>query len=145
MPEVYSMSRWNEEDKYGEKPMLGDRVVHSIKHKKPKRVFKRGCPENNHGPHYYAATKSITVYVDRDRPVKNQINYRTHCIFCYKGGKSYYSWKTTPHPPASLEVLKTEVRTMGRFVRDETGYHLTYDKHVVYDGETDQHGKIVTR
>lgn len=148
MPEIYSMSRWNEEDKYGEKPMRGDRYVRSIRHKngkKPKKVYKRGCENNNYGPHLYAGNKSITVYVDRERPFRDQVNITSYCLFCNKRGKSYYGWKSTPNPPSSLEVIRTDVRFVGEYVRDEHGWRLTYDKIVSYDGETDKNGARVER
>ena len=140
MPEVYSMSRWNEEDKYGDKAMIGDRVVRSIRHKRKKEKTKRGCPKNNYGAHLFACTKYITFYTERDRRYKNLYeHYTVYCLFCdhEKRPRRYWNKK----PSVSIECLTTVVERRGPW----QGGYWTNCSTMRYAGETDKDGKATTR
>jgi hypothetical protein len=138
VPEVYSMSRWNEEDKYGDRPMMGDRYIHSIRHKKPKKPHApRGCPNNEHGPHFWVCNKRITQYLDRSayqREVYHHFN-----VFCLLCGLDKRAWGKTPS--RTIECLVTIVERRGPW---QNGFWSSY-KELRFDGETDHNGKTVSR
>lgn len=138
MPEIYSMSRWNTPDKFEGGGMMGDRIVHSIRHKKPKKAkTARGCPNNEHGKHFWVCNKRITEYVD-DSPWRDRI-YSHFNVFCLLCGLDKRAWGKTPS--RTIECLVTVVERRGPWKNG--GW--TFYKELRYDGETDHEGKVTTR